>query len=443
MSVIMMLSLTACFDLDFLNKNNSLCDENIEYLKTVDTEVTIMVCSEKKEYINYMQYFAQEYYGVITDYTTIEYFEMTQNLLSKYDNYKCINVEYIDPQSVEFASIATEYSNYQLNYGDMVITAQVNGNNRIKVLTFEDIYIVTEGEYYITHTITGNSLETALTGAIAHVTNKKTKKVAVLSGHSDSNSTDAYKELLETNNYDVTENPTHIIKSIPQDYDAIIIFAPTTDFADNEIKAISEFLDNNGKKGKGLIFFAAPTNPSLPNFYSFLKQWGIEVKAGVVFETDSSYHLGDSPSTIGVLPAKIEDQVISNIDTLSITGFNAPMKVIDAAAYERKAVALMQTSSSSVIAPIGSDETWADYEKDDKQIFDCVIQSTEENFDLSTNKSITSYIMAFSSIEFVESDYAHMNELSNQDIVMACIDRACHIQDETLVFAAKVVDTKK
>ena len=52
-----------------------------------------------------------------------------------------------------------------------------------------------------------------------------------------------------------------MIGSISDEYDAVIIAAPTTDFLGSELDAISDFLENDGKLGKGLIFFARPILP--------------------------------------------------------------------------------------------------------------------------------------------------------------------------------------
>ena len=450
LSVVMAFSLTACCNinvLDMLNKNNRLCAENIDYIKDVDIEATITVCSAEDQYIEYMNYFAQNYYNIMTstqeEYDALyEYFAMTQKMLSQYEKYnRKINVEYVDPQSVEFVEITSKSSDYELTYGDMLVTATVNGKERVKVLKFEDIYILsenTDNTYYAAYSIIGNKLESSLTSAIACVTSTDSKKVAILSGHSNNSYTEAYQELLEKNNYEVIDSDARIIKSISNDYDAIVIAAPTMDFTSDEIKAISEFLDNDGKLGKGLIFFADAAGPYLPNLYAFLKEWGISISEGIVFETDSNNRFGTVPTTIAILPAILGDDDITSGMSFAIADYNAPMKVYNAS-YERKATAFMQTTESTVIAPIGSGKEWMNYTDGDKTQFDCVIQSVESDYDKDNNE-ITSYVMAFSSIEFYQSAWASYAELDNQAIVMACTDRACHMGDFEIKFTAKVVE---
>lgn len=439
-------SLADRFNLEFdmtADKKNSISEKNIEYIKNLDADVTVTVCGTEEDYAEYMSYYAQNYYGVtISSNSELEYFTQTVNLVAKYHDYNDrIVVKYVDPQSTEFTAISTTYSSYSISYGDMIVTSSAGGKERVKVLTFDDIYVTSSSgssSYYQSYTLSANKLETALTSAIAYVTSADSKKVAVLSGHSQNNYTDAYMQLLDANNYDITEIPDKLITSISNEYDAIIISAPSIDFIGDELDVIGAFLENGGKMGKGLIFFADATCPALPNFYSFLKQWGIEVSEGMLFETESTNHIENEPSTMGLYPAELEDDDIIEDINMAIANYIVPMKVCETASVQRSSTALMQTLDSTVVAPIGSASTWADYTDEDKKQFDCVIQAVETDYDSENNK-LTSYIMAFASVEFVQSTWASYSDLSNQDIVMACTDRAAHVGDTSMTFTSKVI----
>lgn len=444
-------SLANRFHLEFdmtSDQKNSISEENIDYIKNLDADVTVTICGTEEEYTDYMQYYAENYYGVsFSSSSELEYFVQTTNLIKKYPEYnKKIVVKYVDPQSTEFTAITTSYSNYSLTYGDMLVTSSVSGKEKVKVLTFNDIYVTTENSSYYygySYTLTANRLETALTSAIAYVTSADTKKVALLSGHSNNNYTDAYNELLTTNNYDITVISDKLITSVSNEFDAIVIAAPTSDFIGSELDVISEFLDNDGKLGKGLIFFADATCPSLPNLYEFLKQWGIAISEGIVFETDSSSYYPGSPTTLYMTPAYLDDDdITTNMHSyISVANYNVPMTICDASSYVRTATALMLTSDDAVIAPIGATEDWSEYTDDDKTQFYGVIQSVESDYD-SDNNEITSYVMAFSSVEFVQSTWSSYSDVCNQDIVMACTDRAAHVGDTSMTFTSKVINNE-
>lgn len=438
-------SLADRFNLEFdmtVDKKNSISEENIEYIKNLDADVTVTVCATEEYYADYMAYYAQNYYGVtISSNSELEYFTQTINLVDKYNDYnERIVIKYVDPQSTEFTAISTNYSSYSISYGDVIVTSSAGGKERVKILTFDDIYVTSSSDsyYYQSYTLSANRLETALTSAIAYVTSADSKKVAVLSGHSENNYTDAYLELLTSNNYDITEITDKLITTISTEYDAIIISAPSVDFIGDELDVIGAFLENGGEMGKGLIFFADATCPALPNLYSFLKQWGIDISEGILFETESTNHIQNAPSTMGLYAAELEDDDITENINMVIADYIVPMKVCVPATLQRSSTALMQTLDSTVVAPIGSASTWADYTDDDKEQFDCVIQAVETDYD-SENNELTSYVMAFASVEFVQSTWASYSDLSNQDIVMACTDRAAHVGDTTMTFTSKII----
>ncbi len=443
----LMASLADRFNLEFdmtSDKKNSISEENVDYLKGLDADVEVTICGAEENFASYMASYAQQLYGItISTSAEAEYFDQTAKLIKKYPDYnKRINVKFIDMQSTEFTAITTNYADYELQFGDILVTSSASGKERVKQLAFDDIYAISESDssasYYQTYSVTANRLETALTSAIAYVTSSDSKKVAVLSGHSSNNYTDAYKELLSANNYDITDISDKIITNISNEYDAIIISAPTTDFIGDEIDVISAFLENDGKLGKGLIFFADASCPSMPNLNSLLSQWGITVGEGLLFETYDSNHIQGSPTTMGIYPAELEDDDITENLSYAIANYLVPMNVNEPASTDRTANALMQTLETAVVAPVGSASDWADYTEDDKKQFDSVIQSVQSDYD-KDNNLLTSYVMAFSSVEYVQSEWASYNDLCNQDIVLACTNRAAHVGDTSQTFTAKVI----
>ena len=433
------------------NAQYSMTDENIDFIEDVkyDVNITVVGNKDKETFVSYSNYFAQEFFGMTvsnaTEYEDMsDYFEQTYNLIAKYKEYNDkINIEYIDFQSPEYSTIQAEYPEAEFYYGDIIVDCTINNNERVKILTFTDIYAVTEGSssYYGTsYKIASNKVESALTSAISYVTSTESKKVAIISGHSTKPYSSAYKDILLSNNYEITEITATTIAEISSDYDAIIISAPTIDFIPSELEIISKFLDNDGKLNKGLIFFADAASPYLPNLYGFLKQWGVSIEEGVIFETDSENAYAKIKTTFGTFPVALEDDKITqNIGQGAITDYNVPMKVCDPATTARKATALMKTTNTTVIAPLGISAEWAPSDSDTKQQFDTVVQSVETARDDDGN-TVTSYVMAFASVEYIQSTWASYNELCNQNIVMAVSDRAAHVTDTDITFTSKFIE---
>ena len=82
-----------------LDKKNSMSQENIEYIKEVDKEVTITVCANESEYLMYMSNYAPQMYNVVN--ADVSYYDQTMTLINKYDNYNNkIKIRYVDTRTL-------------------------------------------------------------------------------------------------------------------------------------------------------------------------------------------------------------------------------------------------------------------------------------------------------------------------------------------------------
>lgn len=421
-------------------KTNSISEENIEYIRAVEDEVNIIVCADAESYVGgYMAYYAQQY-NVSGD--AGEYYEQTITLIDKYADYnKKIKVEYMDTQSAEFAEVAAEYESDKLTYGDIIVSCEKNGNKRHKKVSFTDIYALSEDSTYAaygytTSTVSGNNIETALTSAISYVTSSETKKLAVLTGHSTNDYTSEYQTLLKNNNYEVEIISDAIITAIDSKYDAIVIAAPTKDFIGSELDAISAFLDNDGKLDKGLIFFGDVTAPYLTNLYDLLAQWGIAVDDGILFETNESNHMPDDPMTLGSYSSG-KDDITENVN-ICITGSNIPLSAAFESEGGIKVTSLVETPESVVAAPKGTAANWTGADKYKPQVYSNVIQAVKEDYN-DDNELIASYVMAFSSVEFIYSEYNEQSSVSNKDVTLAAAERAAGVENSGISFVSKTI----
>lgn len=435
------------FNMEFdmsTQKTNSMSEENIKFLRNLDQEVNITFCADQESYIGgYMAYYAQQY-GVSEDASN--YYSQTVTLVEKYADYsKNINVEFIDSQSTEFSAITTKYSSDSIGYGDIVVSAKKGDNEKHKVIGFNDIYEITEDDTYAaygmtTSTVSGNNIETALTGAIAYVTSTKTKKLAILTGHSKTDYSADYVKMLGENNYEVAYIDDELVTAISDEFDAVMIASPVTDFIGSEIEALSKFLDNDGKLNKGLIFFADIDSPYLTNLYDFLSQWGIEVGEGVLFETNESNHIPDEPMTIGSYPIESDDEITKNMN-LFITGYNVPLDLAFESQDGIAVSALVATPESVVAAPVGTSNDWAGASDYEQKSYPTVVQAVKEEYN-SENELISSYVVAFSSIEYIYSAYNAQASVSNNDISLAVAERLVRADENGIKFVSKTITSE-
>ncbi len=430
------------FDMS-LTQKNSISKDNIEFIKGLDQEINVTVCAKSDEYSgSYMTYFAQQY-GITQDYT--EYYKQTVNLIEKYNQYnKKIKINFIDTQGSEFSEITSKYSNETINYGDIIVTCTQGDNERHKIIGYADIYELQEDDAYASYGYTttivaGNNIETALTSAIDYVTSTEIKKAAFLTGHSKIDYSEDYRKLLETNNYEVELISDPIITEISDEFDAVFIVAPTIDFIDTELEAIARFLDNNDIYEKGLVFFADATAPYLPNLYDYLAEWGIGVEEGILFETSSNNHMPDEPTTLGSYAA-VEEKIVDGISTC-ITGYNVPMSPLFEEEGKYTVTSLIATPETVVNAPVGTANDWTGAEKYEKSSYSTVLRSKRITY-AEDNSELHNYILAFSSIEFIYSEYAEMAQVSNKDIAFAAAERAVGIEDNSIQFVSKIIENE-
>ncbi len=431
------------------SKQNSISEENIDYIKNVENEVEIIFCATEEDYVGgAMSYYASNLY-MVSDGNESSYYQQTINLVNKYADYNDkISVKYTDTQSAEFAAIASNYSNDNLSYGDIIVSSTFIGENgketeRHKVIKYDDIYTLADESGYAaygygSYTIGGNNIETALTSAISYVCTAETKTIAFVTGHSSGDYTATYKELLEANNYEVSVIEDTMITEISADYDVIALVAPSKDFLGSELDVISEFLDNEGKLNKGLVYFADATSPTLPNLNDFLLEWGIEVNGGILFETNGQNHIESDPFTMGVYPT--EEDITSGM-TYCISGYNVPMLSAEPSSSEITVTELMTTLESAVIAPKGSKADWKGYDDNDLGTYAAVIQAEKMTYN-NDNQKIRSYVMAFSSLEFIYSDWAEYDQLSNKNISLKVTDRAANVEDSGIPFISKTITSE-
>ena len=442
---ILITALSDRFVLEFdmtADKTNSISEENIEFIKSVKDDVEVIVCSDKDNYSAYVASVAQQSYDVNPDATTNQYFLQTVKLINRYNDYNNkIKVKFIDTQSSEFTSVASEYASANLQYGDIIVSSEKNGNKRYRILKFDDVYALEEDQTYAAYGMTmysvkGNNIETALTSAVSYVLSDVDTNVAILTGHSSANVTLDYKKILETNNYKVTTVTDSLITKIDPEIDVIVIPAPTKDFLAEEITVISNFLQNGGKLQKGMMVFADANAPLLPNLYSYLNEWGVQVSDGVLYETDGGNHMTDDPVTIGSYNTGA-DSDLKNMQ-LCITGYNVPLTLTFDKYNDLTATSIIETPDSVVVAPKDSTANWGGASDAEKKAYPTVVETVKKAYD-DDNNLLETRVCVFSSAYFLGSDFNETASVSNKELTLALTERASGRDNNAVSFISKEI----
>ncbi len=424
---------TLQFDLSAAGEN-SISAENADFLKNIEKPVTLTICADKASYTNgTLGEFAYKYFYIMDE---DGYYDQTIKLIDLYPTYNSnITVEYIDLTSTAGSAIASEYPS--IFYGDIIVKC---GDNS-KVVGYSDIYgyedVSGYGAYY---SITSNKLETALSSAINTVISGKTKTSAVLSAYS---SADVFNTLLgsqlKLNSFDVIEIKDNIISSIPAEVEQLYMICPTKDMLADELRVLNNWLYNDGKLGRSLVFIPGSSVANIPNIVEFMKEWGISYTDGVLYETSANQHYPNYPTALFSYSNESKFQKIVPSNGFFITGTNIPMTTVFETNDSKTTNIIASTSDTTVAAPLGIKEDWKPDASVEKKIYPTVIITDDSALVGDTHKS--SYVVAFSSGDFIYSSFAQSASVcGNLELAInACSHTAGFEDDARLIFIDKTV----
>ncbi len=282
--------------------------ESINVLKSLDKDVDITVTSTKDYFDSLSAYWEGYYssnYGVPCDVP----YEMIPEILDKYSVYAkqgngSINVKYVNMDvDPDIINKYKEHYNGSIGNGCIIVSS----GERVKVFSESDVMMkmLTADENALRNQqlLFKFSGESMLTSAIRSVTDDNLVKVAFAKKMNGSVLYDEQiygnaavtfeEELLEKNGYDCTDIDIVSDELNAEDYDMVVLFAPSSDFTEDVIKKLSDFLYNDGKYEKKLIYTPDLSKTGLTNIDGFLADWSIKIEPNYLFD-DENYILNSN-----------------------------------------------------------------------------------------------------------------------------------------------------
>jgi len=214
-----------------------------------------------------------------TSFSGSSYTIQAQRILEQYPRYSPrIHLQYVDYTADP--TFAANYPDLTLKDGDILVSSE----SSLKQLALASLFNYTYTEDQ-TLTIESSRAEEALTSAIVSVTTEKPVKVTLLTGNDVYADTDTLKSILSDNNFEVSS--VNMVTDALDGYDILLLLAPQIDLSTDVLDKFDAFLYNGGSYGKTLLYSADVTQPETPNLDAFLREWGVAVTDGAVFETSS------------------------------------------------------------------------------------------------------------------------------------------------------------
>ena len=231
-------------------------------LNTLDKDIQIYVLADKN------------------NFTANSYFIQTQRILEKYPEASSrVKLDYVD--YVSDPTFASQFPDLELSQGDLLVVC----GDKVKQIQFSAMFNYSYndgGDLYIV----SSRAEEAMTSAIVNVLADRQVHVAVLAGNNVADMS-AFTQLLTDNNY-VVSSVNLATDPLDGTYDLALLLAPQIDLSEDALAKLDAFLYNNGEYGKMLFCTADVSQNELPNLAAFLKEWGVVVGGGAVFETEQN-----------------------------------------------------------------------------------------------------------------------------------------------------------
>lgn len=379
------------------DKIYQLSDESVEFAKSIDIPVQIIVCKDKED----------------LEGSTIG--KQATQIIEKYaQSNSNISVEYID--LLDEPEIATKYSEYNVEDYSVILET----DKRTKVVSMND-FIETETDYTTYETTYMSSAEQIMTSALMYVTDDEVMQVSVLTGHSEMDSS-ALTSMLADNNYEATEQSI-VNEEINPDATIAIIYAPTLDYTEDELKKLDDFLDNDGKLGKTLIYVSDYQQKDLPNLNSFLKEWGIEPQSGVIAETDTSNIYDTRGYTYAATYAdETYTEDLRNPDLPFLGNYASPISLLWESDNSRTTTMLLTSSETSILVPTTEEEQANfDASKAEQQAYG--LAALSQRTKSGDNEQLTSNVLAFGGTAMFYQNIAGDSRFNNNEYTVNLINK--------------------
>lgn len=202
--------------------------------------------------------------------------------LSKYEALSDhINIEWVDP--VLHPSALIEYDTSE---NTIVISCEATGKST--TVSFDDILVPDMYSYYYygSTDYTEFDGEGQLTSAVNYVTSDVEKTIYQTTGHGEGTLSTTITDLMDQNNYNLSEINLLMNTSIPEDCDLLLMYEPATDLSDDETEMLRNYLADGGK----VMILLGDTNATeLPNLETVLEEYGMKAADGYIADPQRCY----------------------------------------------------------------------------------------------------------------------------------------------------------
>lgn len=415
------------------NKIYSVSNDTEDYVKKVNVDVQVTVFADENTYTNYSSYNKQavellknysklnhhityrfvdidSHPEIVKEYTdTISQFDIIFETKTKVDGKEISRTRKLGMLDLLTFTDEFEQKLSQSGYSIDTLAQQAGGD-----LAFLSYY----GSY-----VESSNAEQAFTSALMTVTDPNPVYVTILTGRSELTQLTYFQTLLTANGYNV--NTVDITsEDIPSDTDVVVIPAPKTDYLEEDITKVSDFLNNDGKLGKQLLYIASYGQEDTPNLDEFLSEYGLAIGDGVICESDSGKYYNSPCVTVVSDVSDNFTQDVSTENPAILSALCRPVKTLFDQQDMVSTDAYLKSSDSAYTANVDISQTTGQV-----QIGDALVKGQQNYMAVGSkakftddNDTLYSNVIAVGSEGLLSDTYLQYSQYQNSEYFISVIN---------------------
>lgn len=358
------------------------------------------ITSNTKVVVNNLQQDVTIYWVVQADQED----EIIENLLGKYESLSS-HIEVVKKNPDVFPTFTEAYTDEEVPNNSII----VESGDRYRYIDYTtDIYETEYDSYSYTYVTSGFDGEGAITSAIDYVVTEDLPQLYLLEGHGEGELPTTFAESLEKENVVLNTISLLTVDEIPEEADALMIYAPQSDISEAETTMLADYAANGGK----LLVIAGPVmDVEFTNLNSLLDDYGVSMNEGIVIEGSRDNYTG-YPNTLlpNMASHSITEPLIED-HYYAIVPLSQGMTV--GTTSNGTVTELMYTSESAFSKVAGFELETYDYEEGDIEGPFTVALAIETNGG--------GQIVWFSASDFLDDMYNAYSSGANVDLAMNAV----------------------
>ncbi len=192
------------------------------------------ITSNTKVVVNNLQQDVTIYWVVQADAED----DIIENLLSKYESLSD-HIKVVKKNPDVFPTFTEQYTDETVPNNSLI----VESGERSRYISYNDIYLSEQDMYSYSYTTSFDG-EGAITSAIDYVVTEDLPQLYVLEGHGETELPATFADSIEKENIVINTLSLLTVDEIPEEADAIMIYAPKSDISEEEKTMLADYAAN-------------------------------------------------------------------------------------------------------------------------------------------------------------------------------------------------------